>query len=117
MGMEVVGTLALSGVLSALSVFIFAMFIGIHKVVGYHLWVDAVFSVILVVVYAGTFSGMITAFTGGLALSLMLFLTKKSIGYGRWTRNGWRYYPGWFTECVEKEGTQTTSLISRQTGG
>ena len=95
MGYEVMGTLAVSGMLSAISVYIFFLFMDIRKIAGYHLWFDAAFSVLLIVVYAGTFSGMITAFAGGLTLSIMLFATKHLIGYARWYRKwGWRYFPG-----------------------
>ena len=91
----VLGTLAISGVLTALSVFIFLCFLNIRKVAGYHLWFDAVFSIALVLLYAGTFSGMITAFFGGLTLSLLLFFTKIFFGYWRWyPRYGWRFFPG-----------------------
>lgn len=95
MGMEVVGTLGISGILTAVSVYIFFLFMNIRKVVGYHLWIDMIFSILMIVLYAGTFSGMITAFTGGLTLSLLLYGTKKLIGYARYYRRwGWRYFPG-----------------------
>jgi len=95
MGLEVAGTLALSGILSAISVFILLCFFDIRRVAGYHVWVDLTFSLGLVIVYAGTFSGMITAFTGGLTLSLMLLSVKYLMGYARWYRHwGWRYFPG-----------------------
>ena len=91
----VIGTLAVSGVLTAISVFIFLCFLDIRKVAGYHVWFDMFFSVALVFAYAGTFSGMITAFAGGLSLSIMLYGTKLLLGYARYYRRwGWRYFPG-----------------------
>jgi hypothetical protein len=101
MEFAVVGTLALSGLLSAVSVYIVLLCLDIRRVVGYHLVVDVTFSVLLVVVYAGTFSGMITAFAGGLSLSLMLLLTKLLIGYAQYYKADgedkwrWHYFAGW----------------------
>lgn len=95
MGLEVAGTLALSGILTAISVFVLLCFFDIRRVAGYHVWIDIFFSVGLVAVYAGTFSGMITAFFGGLTLSIMLLAVKYLMGYARWYKRwGWRYFAG-----------------------
>jgi len=95
MEFAVLGTLAVSGVLTAISVYAVLLFFDIRKVAGYHVWVDILFSVLLVLVYAGTFSGMITAFAGGLTLTILLVLTKHTIGYAKWYRRyGWRYFAG-----------------------
>jgi hypothetical protein len=95
MGFEASLTLTLAGVMSAVSVFILLCFFDIRKVVGYHVFIDVVFSILMVIVYAGTFSGMITAFTGGLTLTALLWTTKWLIGYARWYKEwGWRYFPG-----------------------
>ena len=95
MGFEVFGTLAIAGVLTAVSVFILLCFLNIRKVVGYHILIDVVFSILMVVVYAGTFSGMITAFCGGLTLTILLWGTKLIMGYALWyPKYGWRYFPG-----------------------
>jgi hypothetical protein len=93
----VIGTLAVAGILTALSVFIFLCFLDIRRVAGYHLWFDALFSIALVIVYAGTFSGMVTAFFGGLTLSILLVAVKYLFGYWKWYRRwGWRFFRGVF---------------------
>ena len=93
MGFEALGTLAIAGVLSAISVFVLLWLIDIRKCCGYHIIIDVVFSVGLTIIYAGTFSGMITAFVGGLALSIMLYTTKRMMGYAKYYRRyGWRYF-------------------------
>jgi len=89
------GTLALSGVLSAVSVVALLALFDLYKVAGYHLLVDVIFSTVLVIVYAGTFSGMITAFFGGLTLSIFLYLFNRMCGYKKLTRTGWVYHIGW----------------------
>lgn len=95
MGFEVLGTLAVAGVLTAIPVFILLCFLDIRKVVGYHIIVDVAFSIAMIVVYAGTFSGMVTAFFGGLTLTFLLYATKLILGYATWHSGlGWRYYPG-----------------------
>ena len=96
MGLEVLGTLTIAGVLSAVSVFIVLMTLGIRKAAGYHIWIDVIFSVAFVFVFAGTFSGMITAFTGGLTLTVLLLIVRWTMGYARYYRKwGWRYFaPG-----------------------
>ena len=90
------GTLAMPGIMTAVSVYVVLCFLDIRKVVGYHIWVDVLFSVMLVFAYSGTFTGTATAFMGGLFFSFLLYFTRKWLGYAKWTRHGWRYFAGWY---------------------
>lgn len=90
------GTLAVPGMMTALSIYIFLCFLNIRKVVGYHLLFDASFSIALVFAYSGTFSGMATAFMGGLFFSFLLYFTRLWLGYAKLTTKGWRYFAGWY---------------------
>lgn len=92
------GTLALPGLLTALSVFAAMLLSGqLLKIVGYHVWVDIIFSVGLCLMYAGTYNGMIAAFIGGLTLSILLWLVNRIFGYYRWSWNEfkWIFHTGW----------------------
>ena len=91
------GTLMVPGVMTAIAALVPLCFLDIRKVAGYHIIVDVLFSVALVFTYAGTFSGMVTAFIGGLFFSFALLFLRKWFGYALWSwKNGWVYTPGWW---------------------
>ena len=87
--------LILAGVASALGFYVILLMLDIRKVCGYHVWWDIAFSAGLLLLYQGTFSGMVTAFVGGLSLSLLLAATKYLNGFKRRERGGWYFYPRW----------------------
>lgn len=91
------GTLMVPGIMTAIAVLVPLCFLDIRKVAGYHILVDVLFSVALIFTYAGTFSGMVTAFIGGLFFSFTLFFLKKFLGYAKWSwKDGWVYHVGWW---------------------
>ena len=85
----------LAGVLSALGCYLILLQVDIKKVCGYHLWFDAGLSVILILLYQGTFSGVVVGFIAGVTLTLLLWLTKGLCGYKRYEHGRWNYYVGW----------------------
>lgn len=85
-----------SGALSAVGFYVVLAQLDLKKVCGYHLWFDVFFSALLLVLYRGTFSGMVTAFAGGVTLTLLLWLTRGLIGFKTWNwRRGWTAHGGW----------------------
>lgn len=60
----------------------------LKKVLNYDILIDCVVTGGLMYVYAGTYSGMVTAMVSGLLLSVSLIFLKRAIGYKRPTRRG-----------------------------
>jgi hypothetical protein len=69
------------GVAAALTMFVLMWQMDIRKFAGYHAWVDVMFTVLLFVAFNGTYSGTMTAVSGGLTLTVLLLATKYLHGY------------------------------------
>lgn len=52
---------------------------GVRKVITYDIFFDVLITFFLVIVLAGTFSGMIAALFGGLLVSVVLFIMKRTM--------------------------------------
>ena len=94
MGMAIIS----AGLLSAVAFYIVFWKLGIERVCGYDVYVDVGATVALMVMFAGTYTGMIAAVIAGLVLSMALTITKKIRGYEKLVRVGpfqwkWKYYP------------------------
>ena len=85
--------LILGGVFTALGFLIPLFAIGIRRVLRFSIWVDISFSAVLVLIFYGSFAGMITAMSAGITLSTVLHLLHKLIGHEKLTltRRGWRW--------------------------
>ena len=53
--------------------------------------IDIISTLLLVVMFAGTFAGMMAAVIGGCLISVTLLLSKKAVGYKRPVRSGLRF--------------------------
>lgn len=80
------------------AVWLIFMKLDIRKVIGYDVWVDISFSLVLAWFLKGTYAGAMVAIVSGLMLGILLFATKKVIGAKRLIRTAslqyeWRYFP------------------------
>ena len=76
------------GLLTALGIFILIMKLKhdtLRKLLGFDIFLDTFVTIILMVAFAGTFSGMMAAIVGGIGFSLALGATKKIYGYKKLT--------------------------------
>ncbi len=87
--------LVLAGVFSAIGFYLILLQMDIKKVCGYHTFFDIMFSLLLIVAYQGTFSGMVVAFIGGISITFLLWFTKGLIGYKYYSKGEWHYSIGW----------------------
>lgn len=55
----------------------------LRKLLGFDLYVDILVGIVLMYIFAGTYSGMMVAMVAGLGFSGFLWLLKKCIGYKR----------------------------------
>lgn len=65
--------------LSALAFFILMWKVKLEFFAKYHWQTDIVVSALLMYLFAGTFSGMVTALVGGIFLSIFLFISRLVI--------------------------------------
>tara|TARA_Y100001937_G_C7108956_1_gene326551 strand:+ start:1387 stop:1671 length:285 start_codon:yes stop_codon:yes gene_type:complete len=71
--MMLAGIIAASGMLFLLFKF------GVRKVITYDIFFDVLITFFLMIVLAGTFSGMMAALLGGLIVSIVLFVMKRTM--------------------------------------
>ena len=67
------------GIISALGLLLLALKIGGRKVIGMDVWFDIGITITLMIMFAGTFSGMTAAMIGGLFVTILLFIMKKTM--------------------------------------
>jgi len=67
------------GILSALGLLLLALKIGGRKVIGMDVVFDIGITVTLMIMFYGTFSGMAAAMFGGLFVTILLFIMKKTM--------------------------------------
>ena len=67
------------GIISALGLLLLALKVGGRKVIGMDIWFDIAITITLMVMFAGTFSGMAAAMIGGLFVTILLFIMKKTM--------------------------------------
>ena len=82
------------GMAAALTMYLLMWQLDIRKFAGYHAWVDCMFTVLLFVAFNGTYSGTMTAVSGGLTLTALLLGTKFFHGYKKYDakRNAWIFH-------------------------
>lgn len=71
--MMTAGLIAAAGMLFLLFKF------GVRKVINYDIFFDVVITAVLMLALAGTFSGMMAALFGGLIVSVVLFIMKRTM--------------------------------------
>ena len=69
----------LIGIISALGLLLLSLKIGGRKVIGMDVWFDIGITITLMIMFAGTFSGMTAAMIGGLFVTILLFIMKKTM--------------------------------------
>ena len=78
------------GIVTAIAALVVLLKLNIYRFLWAEVAVDILFSIALLMMFAGTLGGMVAAMVAGLVLSLTLWALKKRIGYdkpvicGRW---------------------------------
>lgn len=79
-----IGIMALSGIVMVLAIFVtLNRVLDFRYVLGYATEIDVLFSICLIVVFSGTFYGLLSATFAGLTLALCLSLGRFFLGYKR----------------------------------
>ena len=86
-----------AGIVSAIAILFLLLKLDIQKVCGYDVFVDIFATGLLMLIFSGTYSGMMAAIIGGAIISVTLWLTKTTIGFKRLRYTSdkhfhWRYY-------------------------
>ena len=69
----------IAGLLYALGLLFLIFKFGIRRVISYDIPVDIAVTLLLMYVFAGTYSGMMAAMVGGLIVSITLFIMKRTM--------------------------------------
>ena len=69
----------IAGLLSALGLLFLIFKFGIRRVISYDIPIDIAVTLLLMYVFAGTYSGMMAAMIGGLIVSATLFVMKRTM--------------------------------------
>lgn len=72
--------LILSFILATGKFILICKFLPLREVLYFEKWIDLFFTIVLPMVFFGTFSGMVTAVFSGLILSLYLAIARITIG-------------------------------------
>jgi len=67
------------GIISALGLLLLALKVGGRKVIGMDIVFDIAITITLMIMFAGTFSGMAAAMIGGLFVTILLFIMKRTM--------------------------------------
>jgi len=67
------------GIISAFGLLLLAFKIAGRKVIGLDIFFDIGITIALMVMFAGTFSGMAAAMIGGLSVSIVLLIMRKTM--------------------------------------
>ena len=68
-----------AGVIAAMGMLFLLFKFGVRKVITYDILFDVLITFFLMIVLAGTFSGMMAALFGGLIVSVVLFVMKRTM--------------------------------------
>ena len=84
-----------AGVASASAILFLLAKLNIKRVLCFDILVDISASIALIIMFAGTFAGMMAGILGGAIISIVLFILKRTIGYEKPKRDGfkirWQY--------------------------
>ena len=69
----------LAGLIAAAGMLFLLFKFGVRKVITYDTLFDVLITFFLIIVFAGTFSGMMAALLGGLVVSVVLFVMKRTM--------------------------------------
>ena len=82
----------LAGFISACAILFLLAKLGMKRVLNYDIIVDIVSTLALIFMFAGTFAGMMAGVIGGAIISIVLFILKKTIGYEKPVRKGFKVH-------------------------
>tara|TARA_R100001086_G_scaffold248477_1_gene185560 strand:- start:476 stop:760 length:285 start_codon:yes stop_codon:yes gene_type:complete len=68
-----------AGLVAAAGMLFLLFKFGVRKVINYDIFFDIVITAVLMIALAGTFSGMMAALFGGLVVSVVLFIMKRTM--------------------------------------
>ena len=68
-----------AGIIAALGLLFLVLKLGIKKVIGYDIVIDIGITSLLMYSLAGTYSGMMAALIGGLIVSVILFIMRRTL--------------------------------------
>ena len=80
----------LAGVISACAILFLLAKFNIKRVCNYEKSVDILASIGLIVIFSGTFAGMMAGVIGGCIISAVLFILKRTVGHEKPVRKGFK---------------------------
>tara|TARA_R100001463_G_scaffold55910_2_gene107737 strand:+ start:70 stop:354 length:285 start_codon:yes stop_codon:yes gene_type:complete len=80
----------IAGIASACAILFMLAKLNIKRVLCFDVLVDIGASIALIIMFAGTFAGMMAGILGGAIISIVLFILKKTIGYEKPIRKGFK---------------------------
>ena len=80
----------LAGIFSALAILFLLFKFNIKRVLAFDIAVDIASSALLIILFAGTFAGMMAAVIGGAIISVVLYAMKKIKGCEKPRRKGFK---------------------------
>jgi len=92
-----------SAIVTFISLWLLIQHIPAHvmrRLVGYMGWFDCLLHGTIIILFIGTFSGLMQAEAAGIMISLYLRTYRWAFGYERLSRTGWLRWPGRFTRIA-----------------
>lgn len=80
-----------AGIVSAMAILFLLAKFDFKKVLWLDVPIDIISTVLLIIMFAGTFAGMMAAVIGGCIISITLYAMKKLKGYKKPMRNKFKY--------------------------
>ena len=74
-----------AGIIAAMGMLFLLFKFGVRKVITYDILFDVLITFFLMIVLADTFSGMMAALLGGLIVSVVLFIMKRTMRHDKLT--------------------------------
>lgn len=107
------GFFVLAGIFSALAILFLLFKLDIRKVLAFDFFVDIASSLLLTVLFFGTFAGMMAAVIGGGIISMVLYFTKRIIGY---KKPKFKYYKFVWEDVPPRRKHTSTRHVWSQSG-
>ena len=80
----------IAGIASATAILFLLAKLNIKRILFFDIFVDISASIALIIMFAGTFAGMMAGILGGAIISIVLFILKRTIGYEKPKRDGFK---------------------------
>jgi hypothetical protein len=94
------GLIVAAGVMTVAALLTAHRLVNIRKLLGYAAVIDVLFTVLMFMMFMGTFSGIVAGAFGGLFMTGALYVLRYAIGYEKLCRRGvklvWIRYNGAF---------------------